>query len=107
VLNFSQSGLDALTHQVFRNDPIPVNVMLLSVALLIGIALVAFVYKKSHKILRDNIEEQAEEAREQLMPGANGVGVSDYGAIGSSSGCGSGSGGAANGDVEEQRGRRH
>ena len=72
--------------------------MLLSAALLVGIALVGFVYSKSHKIHRENIEEEAENARETLMPGANGVGVSDYGAI---------SGGGANGSTsaEEERGR--
>jgi hypothetical protein len=59
--------------------------LLLGLALLVGIALVAFVWRRSHKILRDNIEEEAEEAREVLMPGANGngVGVNDYGAMSS------------------------
>jgi hypothetical protein len=55
--------------------------MLLALALIIGIPLVAFVYTKSHKILRDNVREEAEGARETLMPGAHGVGVADYGAI--------------------------
>lgn len=81
LLNFSQTGLDALTHKTFHNNPIPVNVMLLSVSLLVGIALVGFVYKKSHVILRENVEADAEGARELLMPSAttNGVNVSDYG----------------------------
>jgi hypothetical protein len=57
--------------------------ILLGAALLVGIALVAFVWRRSHKILRDNIEDEAEEAREVLMPGAErGTGVADYGAIG-------------------------
>jgi hypothetical protein len=68
--------------------------MLLGLALLIGITLVAFVWRRSHKILRDNIEEEAEEAREVLMPG---VGVSDYGAL-------NGSGPAS--PTQENRGRR-
>ena len=77
-----------------------------------GIALVGFVFKKSHKIHRENIEEEAESAREVLMPGAkgNGIGVSDYGAIGGSNGNGNGNMNG-NGDVspsgdEERRGRR-
>jgi hypothetical protein len=70
--------------------------MLLGLALLVGIALVAFVWRRSHKILRDNIEEEAEEAREVLMPTA-GVGVSDYGAM-------NGSGPAS--PTQENRGRR-
>lgn len=101
LLNFSQSALDAATHKTFHNDPVPINVILLSLALLVGIALVAFVFKKSHKIHRENIEEEAEGAREVLMPGANGVGVSDYGAM--ANGSGNGNGAAAE---EERRGRR-
>ncbi|KAI8932313.1 hypothetical protein NX059_010508 [Plenodomus lindquistii] len=102
LLNFSQSALDAATHKMFHNDPVPVNVILLSLALLVGVVLVAFVWRKSHKILRDNIEEEAEEAREVLMPGVNGNGggESSYGAIGN---------GRANGAAtpsEDGRGRK-
>lgn len=88
LLNFSQTGLDALTHKTFHNNPIPVNVMLLSLALLIGMALVGFVYKKSHVILRENVEAAAEGAQESLMPNTttNGVGVSDYGSMPSANG---------------------
>jgi hypothetical protein len=78
LLNFCQTGLDAATHKIFKNNPIPVNVILLGSALLVGIALVTFVWRRSHKILRDNIEDEAEEAREVLMPQ---TGVSDYGAM--------------------------
>lgn len=94
VLNFSQSALDAATHKVFKNDPIPINVILLGLALLIGLALVGFVYSRSHKIMRENIEEEAEEARERLMPGVS-VGVQDYGAVTTNT----------DSDGEERRGR--
>jgi len=97
LLNFSQSALDAATHQVFQNDPVPVNVILLGLALLVGLALVAFVYSRSHKIMRENIEEEAEEARERLMPGVS-VGVQDYGAVTTD-------GSTAGPDGEERRGR--
>jgi multisubunit Na+/H+ antiporter MnhC subunit len=98
VLNFSQSALDAATHKTFKNDPVPINVILLSLALLVGLALVAFVWRKSHKIQRENIEEEAEEARETLMPDASGSqGVNGYGSM-------NGSGTAS--PVEENRGRR-
>ena len=55
--------------------------ILLSSALLVGLALVGFVARRSHKIHRENIEEEAEGARERLMPGAD-VSVADYGAVG-------------------------
>lgn len=97
LLNFIQTALDAATHKVFHNDPVPINMILMGLALLVGIALVAFVWRRSHKIQRENIEEAAEEAREVLMPNANGG--SDYGAInGTSSG--------AMSPTQENRGRR-
>ncbi|KAI0203743.1 major facilitator superfamily transporter [Astrocystis sublimbata] len=43
LLNFSQSGLDYLFHDTFGGNPIPVNVILLSLGLAIGICLVTFV----------------------------------------------------------------
>lgn len=98
LLNFSQSALDAATHKVFRNDPVPINVILLGLALLVGIALVGFVYSRSHKIMRENIEEEAEEARERLMPGVS-VGVQNYGAVTADGGSG------ASPDGEDRRGR--
>ncbi|KAH9862779.1 hypothetical protein J1614_010872 [Plenodomus biglobosus] len=75
LLNFSQSALDAATHKTFHNDPVPVNVILMGLALLVGVLLVAFVWRKSHVITRENIEEEAEGAREVLVPGGSGGGV--------------------------------
>ncbi|KAH9838897.1 protein FMP42-like [Teratosphaeria destructans] len=72
LFNFSQAGLDALTHRAFGDDPLPVNVMLLSVALVVGVALVGYVGRRSYTMHREKLEEEAEEARETLMPQANG-----------------------------------
>ena len=70
LLNFSQSALDAATHKAFGNDPVPVNVILLVLALSIGLALVAFVWYQSRHVEREQLEEEAEEAVETPMPGA-------------------------------------
>ncbi|EKG12992.1 Major facilitator superfamily [Macrophomina phaseolina MS6] len=79
LLNFLQSGLDALTHRTFHNNPIPVNVILLTTAFAVGVALVTFVSWKSRVIHRERVEEEAEDAREVLMPGAEmGFGNIDY-----------------------------
>ncbi|KAI1177420.1 major facilitator superfamily domain-containing protein [Nemania sp. FL0916] len=43
LLNFSQSGLDYLFHETFHGDPVPVNVMLFMLTLVIGICLVSYV----------------------------------------------------------------
>lgn len=89
LFNFSQSALDALTHKVFDNNPIPVNLMLLVIAVCVGGALVIFVYHKSKTIGVDVLREEAEGAEERLMPGAesgvdwaqNGNGSRTYGTI--------------------------
>ncbi|CZR50960.1 related to MFS amino acid transporter [Phialocephala subalpina] len=70
LFNFSQSGLDALLHKVFRGDPVPVNLMLLGSAGVVGVALCVFVGVKAYHFRRDRLEEEAEHARETLMPGA-------------------------------------
>jgi len=97
LFNFAQSGLDALTHKVFANDPVPVNVALLVAALVVGVPLVAFVWRKSGQLGREGLRREAMEAeeREQVMPnaeigdgegeapgqgqGQNGFSGSDYG----------------------------
>jgi MFS family permease len=71
LFNFTQAGLDALTHQTFDNDPLPVDVILLSTALAVGTVLVGYVWRNSYTDSRDKLEEEAEEARESLMPRAD------------------------------------
>ena len=68
LCNFAQSGLDALTHGAFDGDPIPVNLMLLFVALAVGCALVGFVWKRSQTMERGFLEDRAEHAREVEVP---------------------------------------
>lgn len=72
ILNFSQSLLDTMTHKVFHRDPLPVNLLLLGVALVVGGALVGFVWRKSQTMKRNMLEDETEGARETLMPTANG-----------------------------------
>jgi multisubunit Na+/H+ antiporter MnhC subunit len=70
LFNFSQSGLDALCHKVFSNNPIPVNLILLGTALVVGISLCVFVGISSYRIRRQGLEHEAEFTRETLIPGA-------------------------------------
>lgn len=72
LLNFVQSALDAATHRVFGGDPVPVNVALLVVAFVVGVALVGFVWYRSRAMERDRLEDEAEGAAERLMPEPNG-----------------------------------
>ncbi|KAH6671254.1 MFS transporter-like protein Fmp42 [Halenospora varia] len=70
LFNFIQSGLDALLHKVFGGNPVPVNLILLGSALVVGAALCAFVGVRAYQIKREGLEAEAEYAREVVMPGA-------------------------------------
>ncbi|CAG8982643.1 hypothetical protein HYALB_00006038 [Hymenoscyphus albidus] len=74
LLNFSQSGLDALLHKVSGGNPVPVNVGLLSSAFVVGVGLCGFVGWKSYAMRREGLEREAEGAREVAMPGAENLG---------------------------------
>ncbi|KZF22454.1 MFS general substrate transporter [Xylona heveae TC161] len=71
LFNFTESGLDALTHRVFHNNPVSVNLILLGLAAIVGSCLVGFVTYKARTIRRSQLEDEAEGASEQLMPGAS------------------------------------
>lgn len=62
LFNFSQSGLDYLLHKTFRGDPIPVNVMLMSLGFLVGVALVLYVGYRARGLKRKMLEMEAERA---------------------------------------------
>ena len=51
-LNFSQSALDAATHRNFEGNPIPVDILLIVVALAVGVPLVAYVWYQSRSLRR-------------------------------------------------------
>lgn len=71
LFNFVQSPLDALTHIQFGLNPIPVNLILLGLAVTVGTSLVAYTALKSRNIKRETLEQEAEDATESLMPTAN------------------------------------
>ncbi|KAL8304036.1 hypothetical protein RB597_004632 [Gaeumannomyces tritici] len=62
LFNLSQPGLDYLFHQTFQGDPVPVNLMLASAGLAVGISLVVYVGTKSRRISRNLLEQEAESA---------------------------------------------
>ena len=68
LFNFSQSVLDALTHKTFRDDPVPVNLVLLALVLVVGTTLTLYVYRKSVLLVGDWREEEAEGESERLIP---------------------------------------
>ncbi|KAL4875472.1 major facilitator superfamily domain-containing protein [Aspergillus karnatakaensis] len=68
LVNFSQYGLDALTHGPFDSNPLPINIFLAAAGFVVGSILVAFVATAGHR-LRAKMREEAEEGeRERLIP---------------------------------------
>ena len=68
ILNFTQSAFDAWTHTTFHGDPVPVNLILLFVALLVGISLVTYVWYQGRHMARRQLEDEAEGATEVEVP---------------------------------------
>ncbi|KAJ5333110.1 hypothetical protein MYU51_005103 [Penicillium brevicompactum] len=65
IANFSQYGLDALTHRTFDGNPIPINAALAIAGFLVGTALVTFVFVAVGRLERRAREH--EEERERLL----------------------------------------
>ncbi|KZN89933.1 hypothetical protein EN45_000390 [Penicillium chrysogenum] len=65
IANFSQYGLDALTHNKFDGNPIPINVILAVAGFVVGTALVIFVFVSVRQMGgQDRVDE---EERESLL----------------------------------------
>lgn len=70
--NFSQTGLDALLHKVFKGNPVPVNLILTGAAAVVGVILCVFVGWRAYTMQRELLEDEAEGARESRIPEASG-----------------------------------
>lgn len=76
VINFAQSGLDALTHGPLRGDPTPVNITLGGAGTVIGVILTAFVAIKGRTFVQEEKPVlDAMEERQRLLSNAG----HDYG----------------------------
>jgi len=62
LFNFSQSGLDYLFHKVFDGNPVPVNILLLTMGLIVGVCLVAFVAVQVRGLKKSLLQREAEHA---------------------------------------------
>jgi hypothetical protein len=81
LFNFIQTPLDALTHKTFNHNPIPVNILLLSVALVVGTSLTLFVWRESTVMGKEALRAEAEAAQEQAMPALPQIETTDYGTV--------------------------
>ncbi|KAJ5715403.1 Major facilitator superfamily domain general substrate transporter [Penicillium malachiteum] len=65
LVNFSQYGLDALTHHTFHENPIPINAFLAASGFVVGVALVSFVTVAGRRLKAQ--AERNDEEREPLL----------------------------------------
>ncbi|KAF2212092.1 hypothetical protein CERZMDRAFT_98006 [Cercospora zeae-maydis SCOH1-5] len=54
LINLSQPLIDAANHEVFHDNPIPINIVLASLGLIIGVVLVAYVWTQGRQIEINN-----------------------------------------------------
>jgi hypothetical protein len=59
-VNLLQPAIDATSHEVFHNNPMPLNTLLASVACVIGIVLVVYVVVQGRKVMHEHAREDAE-----------------------------------------------
>lgn len=64
LVNMFQPAIDAVNHDAFHDNPIPINIVLASLALVFGVMLVAFVHFEGKKVeKRQAAEEEARKRR--------------------------------------------
>ena len=83
LFNFSQALLDAITYRLCDGDPRPANAVLLGAAIVVGAALISFVWKRGKAERRKLLGAEARRARgeeQRLWPQQMG-GDAGYGAV--------------------------
>ncbi|KXS94091.1 hypothetical protein AC578_10523 [Pseudocercospora eumusae] len=71
MINLSQPLIDAANHEVFHDNPIPINVILTSLGLVIGTVLVVFVWVQERHIYKGEREVREATERDRLIPEAS------------------------------------
>ncbi|CCE82004.1 Piso0_002693 [Millerozyma farinosa CBS 7064] len=62
ICNILQSTLDKVTHEVFKLNPIPVNLILTGLTILFAVLLISFINSQIYNVRRKNLEIEAQEA---------------------------------------------
>jgi hypothetical protein len=78
LVNFSQAGLDALTHGPLDGNPTPINIFMAAVGTLLAVALAGFVYVKSRDFKEEACDQNGVTERMGLIREETG----EYGTIG-------------------------
>lgn len=62
ICNILQLTLDRLTHEVFKMNPIPVNLILTGLTFVFAVFLISFINSQIYNVRRKNLEIEAQEA---------------------------------------------
>lgn len=60
LVNLVQPAIDAMSHDVFHNNPTPVNIFLAGLATVIGVVLVLYVAVQGRRVMKEHAVEDAE-----------------------------------------------
>lgn len=67
AINLTQPLIDAMDHDAFDDNPIPVNVVLAAMGLVIGVALVGYVRVQGRRVMRVHEKEEDEWRRNSVI----------------------------------------
>ena len=67
MVNLFQPAIDAANHEVFHDNPIPINVGLAALGSGIGASLVVYVWVQSRRVLKEHQEEESEWERNMMI----------------------------------------
>ncbi|KAJ2891554.1 uncharacterized protein MKZ38_000226 [Zalerion maritima] len=81
LVNFVQSGLDALTHGPLAGDPTPINVILGAVGAILGFVLTMFIIIRSRIFAKDEMIRAADEEIQQRLLSEEGGSMNGYGTM--------------------------
>lgn len=68
LINLTQPLIDAANHDIFHDNPIPINVVLSSLGFILGVALVVYVWSEGRKFERRVTKNVRVNERSQLLP---------------------------------------
>ena len=68
LVNLTQPLIDAMNHEVFDDNPIPINVLLASLGFAFGVALVVYVWWQSRSMYREVVNKEYEYDRFRMIP---------------------------------------
>jgi len=67
AINLSQPLIDAMDHDIFHDDPVPVNAVLATLGFLIGTALVVYVRVQGAKVMKEHEKQDDEWRRNSVI----------------------------------------